>query len=517
MKRPHIRPASLIPRLFAVISIAWLALLALPAGAFPIGAPGTVVEFYNTFLGHYFMTMNEAEIADIDGGKAGPGWVRTGYGFTAFPSPPPAVGTCILAAECAPLLDVRRFYSRLSNSHFFTIDAAEAAGLVDNPLSEWKFEAVEFTIPAPHADGQCGLGLTPVYRLYNGRFAFNDSNHRFVTSQAERERMRALGWLDEGVRFCAFRAVEEPIRAFSIRPLEGPFEVRPSAQCEDESINIGPCIAVNNLPTPDNIVHVAPPVAPGSAAGREYSDRTAVFTSEAYVVDPSLPQAQSAADVFVQQDFNAIGLHVDTLHRGPNSLSSVNPLYQLHNSKGPGLRDDRFFPFGAYESDVKLSISFELNVRRLNVRSAGGAAYGHPTLEFVDTTSGHHVYFTILTYGTVPTDDFLAVDAGTGKVIVGTSFGPNASYGHSFGDKVLPLPLQYDQPDQTLANHGNFAFQMTRDDFRKVLADARRLDAAISAEPADYLLDNFHFNNEVFGDGEIGLWLTNYTVMLFRR
>ena len=360
--------------------------------------------------------------------------------------------------------------------------------------------------------------MPPVYRFYNGRFPFNDSNHRFVTSAAERQRMRDKGWFDEGVRFCAYGTSDTPIKAFAIQPFQGPFAVRPSAQCEDESINIGPCIAVNNLPTPDKIVRVTPPVAPGATAGREFSDRTAVFTSEAYVVDPSLPQAESAADVFVQQAAEGIGLHVDTRHRGVNSsLSSVNPLYQLHNSAGPGLRDDRFFPFGAYESDVELAVSFEINVRRLALRGTGSAAYGHPTLEFVDTRSGHHVYFTLLTYGTVPTGDYLAVDGGTGKVIVGTSFGPNASYGRSLGASVLPLPGQYDEPNQTLANHGRFEFRMARADFAKVLADARKLDTAVSADPADYLLDNFHFNNEVFNDGEIGLWLNGYTVQLLRR
>jgi hypothetical protein len=478
--------------------------------------PQPVVEFYNVFLNHYFMTLDTGEIADIDAGKAGPGWVRTGYTFTAFTSPPPTVGTCLFGG-CHPLVDVSRFYSGLSNSHFFTADAAEAAGLIDNPNSEWKLEAKALTISVPDASGQCAAGLVPVYRFYNGRFQFNDSNHRFVTSAAERQRMRDKGWFDEGARFCGYGASETPIKEFAIRPSLGRFAVRPSAECEDESVNIGPCIAVNNLRAPDNLVHVSPPIAPGAPAGREYSDRTGVFTSDAYVVDASLPQATSAQDVFVQQADNAIGLHVDTLHRGPSTLSSVNPLYQLHNSKGPGSRDDRFFPFGAYESDVRLAVSFEIDVRRLNVRSTGGAAYGHPTLEFVDTKSGRHVYFTVLTYGTVPPGSGVAIDTGTGKVIVGTTFGPNAAYGRSLGDKVMPLPLQYDEPNQTLANHGNFAFSMTRDDFRKVIADARTLDGALSTDPADYLLDNFHFNNEVFGDGEIGLWLTNYTVALLRR
>lgn len=477
----------------------------------------TVVEFYNVHLDHYFMTLDVAEIADIDGGKAGPGWVRTGHAFSAFPSPPPAVGTCLSGNGCPPLADVTRFYSRLSNSHFFTADAAEAAGLIDNPQSEWKLEEKELSIPVPDRDGQCAPGQVPVYRFYNGRFRFNDSNHRFVTTPAERQRMRDKGWFDEGVRLCAFAASEVAVKEFAIRPWLGRFEVRPSAECEDESVNIGPCIAVNNLPTPDKVVTAAPPIAPGSPVGFEFYDRTGVFTSRASVVDAALPTRQSALDVFVQQSDNAIGVHVDTRHRGPNSLSSVNPLYQLHNTAGPGLRDERFFPFGAYESEVELALSFEIHIRRLALRDGGIAAYGHPTLEFVDVKSGHHVYFTVLTYGTVPEGDYLAVDTGTGKVIVGTTFRRDASYGRSVGASWLPIPNGYDNPNQGLDNHGVFDFRMTRGDFLKVLADARKLDPAVSADPADHLLDNFHFNNEVAGDGEIGLWLTNYTVKLRRR
>jgi hypothetical protein len=510
---------ALLRTVFLSISGLWLALAAPGAAAQGAGitVSMTVVEFYNVYLDHYFMTLNTDEIADIDAGKAGPGWVRTGYTFAAFPDPPPEIGTCLFGG-CFPLAEVSRFYSRLSNSHFFTADAAEAQGLIDNPKSEWKLEAKELTIPVPDASGQCPASLTPVYRFYNGRFQFNDSNHRFVTNAAERQRMRDKGWYDEGVRFCSYGASETPIKAFYISPwLNGPYAIRPSAQCEDESINIGPCIAINNLPTPDKLVHVSPPIAPGADVGLEYLDRTGVFTLYAYVVDPSLPQAASAQDVFVQQADNAIGLHVDTLHRGANSLSSVNPLYQLHNSAGPGLRDDRFFPFGAYESDVELAISFEIQVRRLTLQGSGSAGYGHPTLEFVDTKSGHHVYFTVLTYGTVPSTDYLAIDSGTGKVIVGTAFRPDASYGRSLGDNELPIVAPFDDPDQTPGDHGNFEFRMTRDDFAKVLASARTLDPALSTNAADYLLDNFHFNNEVAGDGEIGLWLTNYTVQLFRR
>ena len=58
---------------------------------------------------------------------------------------------------------------------------------------------------------------------------------------------------------------------------------------------------------------------------------------------------------------------------------------------------------------------------------------------------------------------------------------------------------------------------MDRARFQRVLDDARTLDATLSADPADYLVDNFHFNNEVGGEGEIGLTLHAYRLRLLRR
>lgn len=40
-------------------------------------------------------------------------------------------------------------------------------------------------------------------RVYNNRFAFNDSNHRYMTSQSLYTQMLGLGWSGEGTVFCA--------------------------------------------------------------------------------------------------------------------------------------------------------------------------------------------------------------------------------------------------------------------------------------------------------------------------
>jgi hypothetical protein len=233
---------------------------------------------------------------------------------------------------------------------------------------------------------------------------------------------------------------------------------------------------------------------------------------------PPVSADVSSQHVFVQGDVGPgplMGVHVDTSDRGASMYSSVNPLYQFHTTADPGTFDDRFFPWTTYESDVELSLHFNLFVKTINLRSSGSAAYGHPTLEFIDTASGHHVYFTVLTYGTVAAVDYLAPDVGTGKVIVGTTFRSDSPYLRNVGLYTLPTPSGFVSPNDW-GWGGYFEFRMNRAQFQQVLAAARTIDAALSSDPTQYIVDNFHFNNEVYGDGEIGLNLANYTMELVR-
>ncbi|MBK9608551.1 MAG: hypothetical protein IPO58_19735 [Betaproteobacteria bacterium] len=153
-----------------------------------------VVEFYNTTLGHYFITSGQGEISAIEAGAAGPGWQRTGYGFRVYiPEsgiPPTAVPAC-------------RFYGtpgRGPNSHFYTPNASECAGVKLDP--GWSYEGIAFHVYAA-ANGQCAAGRQPIYRVYNNRFAQNDSNHRYTTDSTVYAQMQAQGWLPEGVVMCA--------------------------------------------------------------------------------------------------------------------------------------------------------------------------------------------------------------------------------------------------------------------------------------------------------------------------
>ena len=52
----------------------------------------------------------------------------------------------------------------------------------------------------------CPSGTKPVYRLYNNRFQFHDSNHRFTTLLSEAQALQAQGWTLEGVAFCAINS-----------------------------------------------------------------------------------------------------------------------------------------------------------------------------------------------------------------------------------------------------------------------------------------------------------------------
>jgi hypothetical protein len=150
-----------------------------------------VVEFYNASLDHYFITMNPAEIVALDQNSlALPGWHRTGYRFFAY------VPGNFFNARGESQTNVVRYYGLSSagiNSHFFTLNAAEAASLSNAWVLE-NGDAFEIWEPL-HATGVCPANTFPVYRLWNGR---TDSNHRYTIDPSVRLDMIAKGWISEG-------------------------------------------------------------------------------------------------------------------------------------------------------------------------------------------------------------------------------------------------------------------------------------------------------------------------------
>ncbi len=171
----------------------------------------TVVEYVNSADfprspgGQYFYSADPGEQAFVDSGGAGR-FKRTGQAF--------------LAGGPTPLC---RFYGSVTpgpNSHFYTIDAGECAGLraaqiTPKPTAtqQWNYEGNGFNAIAPAltASGKplCPVGSTPIYRAYNGAFRNGvknewDSNHRYSANKGEIDFLvNSLGWSDEGLSFCA--------------------------------------------------------------------------------------------------------------------------------------------------------------------------------------------------------------------------------------------------------------------------------------------------------------------------
>jgi Repeat of unknown function (DUF5648) len=166
-------------------------------------AADTVYEFYNTTLKHYFITVDAAEAAVIEGGGAGPGWSRTGKTFNVFKTQ---------AAAPAGSVAVCRFYGNVAaggpNSHFYTSELAECNAVKQDP--GWKFERIEFYVQSKPAAANCPASSAGIYRAYNKRFAEKDSNHRYTADLATYNEMIAAGWAGEGVVFCAESANTTP-------------------------------------------------------------------------------------------------------------------------------------------------------------------------------------------------------------------------------------------------------------------------------------------------------------------
>ncbi len=171
------------------------ALARVPEGSWAVDQQTILVkEYRHTALDHYFMSASSQEQAAIETGAFGTGWQATGFQFLAFrPSP----------AAPAASWPVCRFYGTPGlgpNSHFFTASPYECAWV--SREEGWWYEGLAFNIYLPYL-GTCEARSVPVYRAYNGRYAQNDSNHRYLTSFTEYQRMLSLGWRGEGVVMCA--------------------------------------------------------------------------------------------------------------------------------------------------------------------------------------------------------------------------------------------------------------------------------------------------------------------------
>ena len=148
----------------------------------PIAA---AIEYHHAEWDHYFVTAIADEISKLDAGIFA-GWARTGLQFNVYTAPATGAST------------VCRFFSTSfapRSSHFYTPYATECATVKANP--NWQYEGDVFYIAVGAADGTCGAGTTPVYRLFNnGQGAA--PNHRYTIDAATRDLMVTQGWVIEG-------------------------------------------------------------------------------------------------------------------------------------------------------------------------------------------------------------------------------------------------------------------------------------------------------------------------------
>jgi hypothetical protein len=146
---------------------------------------GSVVEYYNAALDHYFITASPVEMAVLDSGQIA-GWMHPGYSFPTYLAP---------HAGTSP---VCRYYipPALGNSHFYSVLPSECNAIPQSyPTFELEsLDVMYMTIPDA-STGACPAGTTAVYRLWNAR---SDTNHRYTIDPILRAAMVARGYVSEG-------------------------------------------------------------------------------------------------------------------------------------------------------------------------------------------------------------------------------------------------------------------------------------------------------------------------------
>lgn len=484
----------------------------LPCHAFfAIPAYNSVIEFKNDLTGHRVLLTRADEIGAVDRGLAGPGWHRSGLTF--------AVSNFDGSAA-----DVCRFYSPAVNSHFFTQNENECTAL-KSPGTGWLYEGIAFRAGVP-VNETCGspqgFQSVPVFRLYNNRAAVGDPSHRYTADLAVKQALIEHGWVYERVAFCVASATYTD-STFVISTSK----VTASAACEDETTSTGSCIALNQLGpltfafAGSNVfspLNGAPFVlTPKDITGLDGDIHTSVNST----YGPDIAQHSFAQTTSVN-GLVAYGLYVNSRDRVGQpgmdlpAYASINPLYQFITTPPTTstLPDRRIMPWrNGTQRFVELSFNLKVNYARK--ADAQSNAISHPTLELIDTRSRRNLYITLAGGQTVPlpnseAQDYFAADVTTGKIIVSTSFRANPSFGKRVAGNSFFCATDATSHHCDSNGDGNYAFLLSYNDIAYIIAKARRLDTALSTNPADYAIDNFSFNNETSNNAELGVALTNY-------
>ena len=141
--------------------------------------------------GSYFVTSSPDEMAALDGGAfdlfGGQfAWQRTGETFDVWSGP-----------ESGALPTCRFFKPAFYPEHVYTPYEAECAAVQANPDWQYIYEGIAFYLQLPDENGNCPLGTTILYRLYNNGID-GAPVHRLTTSEATFGQMLARGWVFEG-------------------------------------------------------------------------------------------------------------------------------------------------------------------------------------------------------------------------------------------------------------------------------------------------------------------------------
>ncbi len=179
----------------------------------------TVIEYFANDIQRFFITARPAEQQQLDATPAR--FTRTGMQFGAFDGTVVAPDSGSVAEAGLPqppfsaagAVPICRFFASPtrggSNTHFY---GRRTDCQILNTVKGLTNEGHDFAAQPPIAGVCPAHAPNPVFRLVNNKSASNNGNHRYVVAVARVNEMKALGWLDEGIAFCAISATDS--RAF---------------------------------------------------------------------------------------------------------------------------------------------------------------------------------------------------------------------------------------------------------------------------------------------------------------
>jgi hypothetical protein len=449
------------------------------------------------------------------------------FGFDSEPPPPGTLGTGLMwdtlaypqlcgSRRCDLVHQVCEFVANGQTepaSHFFTINAGECEAL-KAPGSGWTYlppsplgtSTGHPSLAAFEVDssGQCASGTVPVYRFVNDRWAQNLGNHRYVADPATRAQMQArAGWHEEGIAFCVLSS-NRPALAIGAGDLSyaGGYTATADGMC-----NFLTCITASNAHAPQELI-IPPVFSPQNA---DFTAKTGSSGTAIYRL-PGLTLADATNHSFFQNQDLAAGFFVTSADRTSGNVSSLTARIPLPANTAPAL----FQPFApGYEVEMDLVVRYSLFVKRTRAAGGGNAAYVQALVTLVDGMSGHRIELSPGAIGTVSTPVLATRDAATGISLVYLPLGAPIPEGRSFGLPSLQVDATFDA-EHPWGHGGNFEYHVNRTEFTQVLALARQVDPALSADPASYGVESYGVKGEVVGTANIGFNVQSMQVSVER-